>query len=559
MEKYYKIRFVKDSAQSKIGEETLASRDNAEWFVAAGVAEYVDDRPPKDNLIMIDSKEYESLKKEFPSMIWEKELEMIIEGCNLKPFRKHSVKKFLNSIKRQVTLINESIPKELPNSEVEISIREMKESENPETKKAFGDFISVFVDKIHMAEQFIERVPIFYDKSKIWWIWDKNLFKWNRCDETDIMILIADNVRISTIDSKEKNEIIESLKQVGRRKHPLPIKKTWVQYKENIYDIIERKVLKATPKYWVVNPIDWDVGENENTPVMDSLFEQWVGKEYRDVLYEIIAFCTIPQYPIHRAFCFIGRGRNGKGCYLRLIQKFLGMHNVTSSRLDLLVNNKFENFKLWKKLACFFGETNFKELSDTDTFKKLTGEDILSFEKKFAEPIDDYNYAKLLIATNSLPESTDKTDGFYSRWMIIDFPNQFDETKDVLNTIPDVEYQNLARKCIRIIEELIVNRKFTREGTILERAKKYEDKSNPLQKFLYESTVKDPSTHIFKWEFKNRFIEWLKDHGHRVISDTELGIKMKGMYEDDKITSIDGKRWWAWAGLKWKTQLSDFN
>ena len=40
-----------------------------------------------------------------------------------------------------------------------------------------------------------------------------------------------------------------------------------------------------------------------NTPTMDKLFEEWVGKEYVQTLYEIISYCCYMDYPIHLIFC----------------------------------------------------------------------------------------------------------------------------------------------------------------------------------------------------------------------------------------------------------------
>jgi len=81
----------------------------------------------------------------------------------------------------------------------------------------------------------------------------------------------------------------------------------------------------------------------------------------------------------------------------------------------------------------------------------LTGGDKIGFEKKNKDPFDDYNYAKMIIASNSLPISQDTSDGFYRRWLIVDFPNEFEEGIDILGTIPEQEYNNLALKITKIV------------------------------------------------------------------------------------------------------------
>ena len=99
-------------------------------------------------------------------------------------------------------------------------------------------------------------------------------------------------------------------------------------------------------------------------------------------------------------------------------------------------------------------------------------------------PFTDFNYAKIIIASNSLPSSDDTSEGFYRRWHIIDFPNEFPEGKDITLTIPNIEYRNLARKVMEILPKLLERGCFSNQGTIMERKRKYQMASNPLPYFI---------------------------------------------------------------------------
>lgn len=422
-------------------------------------------------------------------------------------------------------------------------------------QEKFNQSITSFVNKLDMAKQFILKTPLYYDRAKIWWVWNHVEKKWFRGDETDIMILVSRAVPfVDTVNSKEKNEIIEALKQVARQNEPKPIDYSWVQFKDKLVNVLTGEIREATPEYFIMNPFPWDLGNSEDTPFIDNLFKEWVGEKWIPTMYEIMAFCLIPKYFIHRVFCFLGRGRNGKTTYMNLLINFLGKSNCCSSSLSLILKSRFESIKLYKKNACIMGETNFTELTDDDIFKKMTGSDPVGFEIKGKDPFDEYNYAKILIATNALPETLDKTDGFYSRWLIIDFPNQFGEGRDVIAEIPEQEYRNLARKCLGIAKRLILERKFTNEGTILERARRYEDKSNPLQKFLDEMTYKNPDGYVYKYQFKEEFLKWLAERGYRVWNDKEIGKKMTEKFEDGQRGE---KSYRAWLGISLK--LSEQN
>lgn len=418
------------------------------------------------------------------------------------------------------------------------------------------------------AEYFNELQPFFYDKNKIWWMWNKTEYKWEIVDEVDILNMVNQATGMDVISSKERTEILNALKQEGRKCHPEQIKPTWIQFKNKIVDIKTGEEFEASPKYFVTNPIPYKRHNNnyEKTPTMDKLFEEWVGKKYVKTLYEILAYSLIPSYPIHRLFCLLGSGSNGKSCFLRLMKKFVGKENVTATELDTLLNSRFEKARLHKKLVCLMGETNFQIIENTSIIKKLTGQDTIGFEYKNKNPFEDENYAKIIIATNNLPVTTDKTVGFYRRWLIIDFPTQFPENEDILKKIPEEEYEALARKCSILLKDLLEKQKFHNEGSINERMKRYEEKSNPFEKFINEfCSLDNPDEFITKSEFSRRLNEWLIEKRFRKMGDRTIN---KMMSEKDIISDRDRIDWWengsntqkqvrVWRGIKWNEVKND--
>jgi len=469
----------------------------------------------------------------------------------------------LFAVHRKHSYFNEIPMRFVKGKQIETKDLEIKvETEKGFQYKTFKKATNIFTAK-GQAKGFLEQQPFFYDKTGMFWIWNHKDKFWELTDEVDILNVIEEETGEDVISSKRRNEIINSLKQEGRKNIPAPIKPNWIQFKGKIYDILSGKSFEASPKYFVTNPINWEVSFDPSTPNMDKIFKEWVGEKYIDTLYQILAYSLLPDYPIHRLFCFIGAGLNGKSCFLRVLKKFVGYRNITATELDVLLNSRFEVTRLYKKLVCIMGETNFSEMSKTSIIKKLTGQDVIGFEYKNKMPFEDSNYAKIMIATNNLPTTTDKTIGFYRRWMIIDFPNKFSEKKDILQEIPEEEYNNLATKCIVILKELLEKREFKNEGSIEERIKRYEDRSDPLEKFINESTKEDVNGHIWKFEFEKKLNQWCKDHRFREISEVGIGKKMKekgynqGLVMSDWLIEGQYKQLRAWLGIKWKEELNE--
>ena len=417
-----------------------------------------------------------------------------------------------------------------------------------------------YVDNVKL---FYETKPFFYDKSNMWWLWNSNDLKYEMADEVDILNEIDSELKFAgqTINTKFRANYLNAFKSVGRKNIPKDIPETWVQFKNGIYDYKTGDLIEPSPEYFSCNVIPHDIGESEDTPNMDRIFEEWVGKDRVKLLYEIIAFCMIPDYPLQRIFAFIGGGSNGKSCYLNLLKKTIGQENCASVELERLVKT-FGTANLYKKLICLMGETNFDKIDKTGIIKRLSGNDLIEFEFKGKNIFSDHNYAKLIIATNSLPSSSDRTRGFYRRWIIIPFNSVFDEKKEILKEVPDQEYSNLCKKCLVILKELIERRTFDKEVSVEEKQKEYEKHSNPLLHFIQEVCIVSDNEKVPVFEFYDRFMAYLKQRSKREMSKKEVGLLMREEGFESKtvwVTDDSGndKQWKHYFGLSFVTHVTD--
>jgi len=420
---------------------------------------------------------------------------------------------------RTIKHINSSknIPMKVLN-DFNYSIKKEKSKKNKEIRKEF-----IELDWVSEGKKFIKETPVFYDNARLWWMWDEKAFCWKELDHVDILNKYRKfDFNLDIAKENNKKCVLNALQLVGRENIPKPAKVKYIQFKDKVFNIKDHKIHKVENRFFFTNPIPWEIAATDETPVMDKLFKEWVGKDYVQTLYEIIAYCCLRDYPIQVLFCFLGHGRNGKSQFQKVLSKFLGLENMCSTELDQLSNSRFESFKLFKKLACSMGETNFGVLNNTSLLKKLTGGDLISYEKKNKDPFDEYNYAKIIINSNSLPSSEDSSEGYYRRWNIVEFPNQFKEGKDIFKTIPDSEYSALARKVCKILPKLLENGEFTNQGSIEERKQKYIEASNPLTLFLDTYCQRDGEGYVRYGVLYKAFVQFLSKKKKRIVSRKEF-------------------------------------
>ena len=207
-----------------------------------------------------------------------------------------------------------------------------------------------------------------------------------------------------------------------------------------------------------------------------------------ETVLDFIAYCLWRGFPFHKYLLFNGSGRNGKGVMLEVIKCFLGRHNVSGESLHRILGTRFATAELYDKLANIDADLSKEALKNTGVLKKLTGGDYVPAEKKFLQPFQFVNHAKLLFSANEIPMTEDETDAFFSRLIIINFPNQFLGNKADPNLIRKLttheELAGLLRIVLRRLPKVLKEGILMASSSIDENYEKYILSSNPVRAFF---------------------------------------------------------------------------
>lgn len=406
----------------------------------------------------------------------------------------------------------------------------------PENKNKVKPTIAIqfgaFTDLLQMADRFLAETPMFYDRNKMWWLYDFEQFKYVKTDEVDIFNALDRQLYSGTQSIKYKNEIIEALRRRARLKTPKTLTGPYVQFGDTIVNVKNRSQFKASPSFFCTSPIPHKIGKSTETPLIDKLFRDWVvgcgqDESWIQTLYEMFAYTMLNEQFMQRLFACTGYGSNGKGTMAKLLMRFIGIENVCTTELTQLSKGNFETSALYKKQLAIMGEVDSNDLKNTNLLKKLSGEDLIRYEFKGHTPFSEASPTTCLILTNALPLTPDHSDGFYRRWLIIDFPHQFPVAKDPVEDLPEEEYENLAAKCIEIAAQLYKTHKFTNEGTIDDRKNKYATKSNPLLKFIEKYCTEE----VDNWSpfslFYNKYLLYLTSQRLRKQAKNYVSKQLK--------------------------------
>ncbi len=417
---------------------------------------------------------------------------------------------------------------------------------------------------IKTALELQRKIPLYYDEDGNLYVW-KDVY-WNRIEpkivDIEIMNLLNDKLSyVNFFERGNKSKNIDAVKMIARKRIIKTVPKEWINTLSGVYNFSkkENNIFKATSDYFFAEPIPHKIGKTINTPLIDELFTQWIDIITRDDngkiesiehvknneknLNEIAAYCLYDSYPIHTLFALHGGGRNGKGQYVTFLAKLLGGYNlvassgmmkksnVCSTTIEGLVESRFESAKLFRKKLCIIDETNFSLFKDTSIIKKLTGGSATPAEFKNGAHFEFFNTAKIIILTNSIPPTLDNTESYYARWFITDFPNRFEDGKDVVDDIPEEEYENFLFKCLQILPD-ILNKGFSGRGTMEDRKLKYENRANPFEKFKQEFCIEDMNTFESSKYLLSVFSQYcIKNKFKTPISVQQLNKQLENNYD----------------------------
>jgi len=306
-----------------------------------------------------------------------------------------------------------------------------------------------------------------------------------------------------------------------------------------ILNIKTKQVTKFTPDLRFFNklPVVYDKLQK---PKATLKFIRDIVKDDETVslLQEIFGYCLLRENLVERAFMFIGSGRNGKSKLLDLLNRLVGYKNSMNLSLqDLSKENSYDTCKLFGKHINIGGDIPNTKIKDSSKLKGLVSREPSTHMRKFLPPLTFANHAKLLFACNELPDVQDSTDGWFDKWVKIDFPYKFvsdpkepNEKKidvEILDRITtQAEMSGLLNWSLEGLERLLKNKDFTLTDDNKMTQKSWQELSSSMAFFLEEEieggTAKDIITVAdFNLAYKNFCQE------HKLKTDTMKTRKEK--------------------------------
>jgi P4 family phage/plasmid primase-like protien len=301
-------------------------------------------------------------------------------------------------------------------------------------------------------------------------------------------------------------------------------------------------------------------------PAWDKFINDVFPEDALALGYEIPAYLMTPDTSIQKAAILLaGEGGTGKSTELEGVRAFIGKGNTSSLSLQKLESDRFASSRLVGKLANICPDLPSEHLAGTSTFKTITGGDTLSAEYKFRDSFDFTPYSRLVFSANHWPQSSDSSQAFFDRWLVVPFSNRFrGEKKEISRAVLDAqladskEQSGLLNKAIVALKQIRANHGFTESKLMKAAWDEFRATTDPLAIWLSEATIESPDIFAAKRDLITAYNREAGRKGQPRMSDTAFGTALRRLRPNlqDGQRTISGKLPWVWLGIGLKPNES---
>jgi putative DNA primase/helicase len=330
-----------------------------------------------------------------------------------------------------------------------------------------------------------------------------------------------------------------------------------INVKNGMVRVVDGLLLPHDPKYLSVVQLPVNHDPAAMCLNIDAFVESTFPADAHDLAWEIPGVLMTPATWLQKAILLLGEGCNGKSCWLSLLVRFLGRHNVAAIPLHKLEIDKFSVSRLVGKLANICADLPSEHLAGTSTFKALTGGDTLNAEYKFKDSFDLEPFARLVFSANHPPRSADSSPAFFRRWIVIPFDHTFGPDEQIPRDVLDARLQSpgelsgMLNKALEGLRRVEKQRRFSESPSIQEAWRDFHSTTDPLAVWLDRYTIDDPESFITKKALRVAYNAAVEREGRPSMTDTAFSLAIQKLRPniEKKQRTVAGKLQWCFVGI----------
>jgi putative DNA primase/helicase len=375
-------------------------------------------------------------------------------------------------------------------------------------------------------------------------------------------------------------EIMKMIEALTYDKYRLNIKYKLSDYEANeiclksgILDLDTMKTRKYTKAEFKFSKLNFDFKEKYEAPLFFKFLNTSMGfgvepdfstgelaeiyKKTMNFIQEWVGYSLIVGNPFEKALILTSKGRNGKGVLMHIWSTILGKNNCSSLSLAALNDEKHIEATKNKIINFSYDSTKGGQL-DTETIKSaISGEPVQASTKYKAN--FSFNFtAKLVIACNDLPFTSNTDANVKDRFHILPFDVEFSERErdPQLKYKLEAEAEDIFSWAIEGLKRLRGRKYFELPDKCKEAMGEYLTENDTLSQWFDDVDLIDKGRMAKRAEIWTSYRDWVRDGGMKPYGRSKFfkRLRQKGFRE----TRVTGGDFYI-VGLKPPENSPDLN
>ena len=225
-------------------------------------------------------------------------------------------------------------------------------------------------------------------------------------------------------------------------------------------------------------------------------------------------------------FVLLGPGANGKDVLLSVLENIVGSENVSHMEFNELKVQRFSKAELCGKLVNICTELSRK--MPADLMKALVGGATVKAEKKNKDPFEFKNTARFAVACNELPETKDKTHGYWRKLVIIPFNRIFREDEQDLHLTEKLikESDGIFMWALEGLKRLRKQGRLTKPKGSVKALEDYKLEQDHIVQFIKDKCKPDPEGTLTTTDIHREYKTWCVVNGLTPDSLKKFGSEL---------------------------------
>jgi P4 family phage/plasmid primase-like protien len=321
----------------------------------------------------------------------------------------------------------------------------------------------------------------------------------------------------------------------------------------------EGTILPPRPDWWSPLALDYDIDLSAPAPAkwLNFLGQLWPGDSQSiGLLQEWMGYCLTPDTTQQKILLLVGPPRAGKGTIARVLTDLIGAANVCAPTLSSLATTFGLAPLLGKALAIvpdarLSGRTDYATV--VERLLSISGEDTLTIDRKFLQPVTTRLSTRLMMVTNELPRLQETSGALAGRFLVLQMTRSWlakEDTSLTANLLK--ELPGILRWAIEGWRRLHERGRFELPGSSRQTIEHLTELTSPIHAFLQECCQVGEGATVSRRSLYTRWLAWCTERGEPQTSQPVFGRDLHAAVPtlaDARPRMPDGQREWVYQGI----------